>query len=102
MESPDPSFRRCLLMESLAVLAADAQTQVAWLARHAVMTDEIALDFDHAFRMAEALVADGQLARGVMADLQEIDGILSRMSGGAVDRDHVAVVEEPVEDRGGQ
>jgi hypothetical protein len=81
MESPDPSFRRRLLMESLAVLAADAQTQVTWLDRHAVMTDEIALDFDHAFRMAEALVADGQLARGVMADLQEIDGILSRMSG---------------------
>jgi hypothetical protein len=68
-------------MESLAVLAADAQIQGTWLARHAVLTDEIALDFDHAFRMAEALVADGQLAHGVMADLREIDGILSRMSG---------------------
>ncbi|MFF7074538.1 hypothetical protein [Streptomyces pseudovenezuelae] len=82
MESPDPSFRRRLLMEALTVLAADAQTQVTWLVRHAVMTDEIALDFDHSFRMAETLVAEGQLARKVMADLQEIDVILSGMSGG--------------------
>ncbi|MFE2039170.1 hypothetical protein ACFXBB_39325 [Streptomyces scopuliridis] len=82
VESPDPSFRRRLLTEALTVLAADAQIQVAWLVRHAVMTDEIALDFDHAFRTAEALVAEWQLARGVMADLREIDVILSGMSGG--------------------
>ncbi|MET8898748.1 hypothetical protein [Streptomyces albogriseolus] len=82
MESADPSFRRRLLMEALTVLAADAQVQVAWLVRHAVMTDEIALDFDHAFRMAEALVAEGQLGHRVMADLQEIDVVLSGMSGG--------------------
>jgi hypothetical protein len=69
-------------MEALTVLAADAQIQVAWLVRHAVMTDEIALDFDHAFRMAEVLVAEGQLALGVMADLRQIDVILSGMSGG--------------------
>ncbi|MFA3877741.1 hypothetical protein ABS735_29395 [Streptomyces sp. MMCC 100] len=84
MESSDPSFRRRLLMEALTVLAADVQIQVAWLVRHAVMTDEIALDFDHAFRMAEALVVEGQLARGVMADLQEIDVIFSGMSGGGI------------------
>ncbi|GGW15422.1 hypothetical protein GCM10010264_63350 [Streptomyces globisporus] len=77
-----PSFRRRLLIEALTVLAADAQKQVTWLVRHAVMTDEVALDFDHAFRMAEVLVAEGQLARGVMVDLQEIDVILSGMSGG--------------------
>lgn len=35
---------RCrLLMEAPTVLAADAQFRVAWLVRHAVMTDEIAL-----------------------------------------------------------
>ncbi|MEU2970202.1 hypothetical protein ABZ687_35195 [Streptomyces ardesiacus] len=82
MVSSDPSFRRRLLMEALTVLAADAQVQGSWLVRHAVMTDEIALDFDHAFRMAEALVAEGELARGVMADLREIDVVLSKMSGG--------------------
>ncbi|SFL68873.1 hypothetical protein [Streptomyces pini] len=46
------------------------------------MTDEIALDFNHAFRMADVLVADGQIAGGVMADLQKIDVILGGMSDG--------------------
>ncbi|QWA25989.1 hypothetical protein KJK32_00350 [Streptomyces sp. JCM17656] len=69
-------------MESLTMLAADAQTQVAWLVKHGVMTDEIALDFDHALRMAEALVAEGQLAGEVTADLREIDVILGGMSDG--------------------
>ncbi len=64
------------------MLAADAPVQVAWLVRHAVAADEIALDFDHAFRMAEALVDEGQLAPGVMADLREIERILNGMSGG--------------------
>ncbi|MFE9401513.1 hypothetical protein ACFYNY_07040 [Streptomyces sp. NPDC006530] len=80
METPDPSFRRRLLIESLTMLAADSQTQVAWLNQHGVMTDEIALDFDHAFRMAEALVAEGQLTGEVTAGLQEIDVILGGMS----------------------
>ncbi|MEU3506461.1 hypothetical protein ABZ733_00870 [Streptomyces longwoodensis] len=82
MESADPSSRRRLLTEASTVLAADAQSQVAWLVRHAVMTDEAALDFDHPFRMAQTLAAEGQLARGVMADPQETDVILSAMSGG--------------------
>ncbi len=82
VEIPDSSFRRRLLIEALTGLAADAQAQAAWLVRHGVMTDEIALDFDHAFCMAEALVAEGQLACGVMVDLREIDVILSGMSDG--------------------
>ncbi|MET9352537.1 hypothetical protein ABZY14_05865 [Streptomyces sp. NPDC006617] len=82
MESPDISFRRRLLREALTVLAADAHIQVSWLVRHAVMADEIALDFDHAFRMAEDLATEGQLGRGVMADLRKIDVTLSRMSVG--------------------
>ncbi len=53
MESPGPLFRRRLLLESLAV-GRDAPSQVAWLAQHDVLTDEIALDFDHTFGMAEA------------------------------------------------
>ncbi|MEU1201642.1 hypothetical protein ABZ446_36260 [Streptomyces sp. NPDC005813] len=80
MESPDPSFGRRLLVESLTVLSADAQTQVAWLDKHGVMTDEIALDFDHAFRVAGALLSQGQLTGDVMAVLQEIDVVLSGMS----------------------
>lgn len=60
MEIPGSSFRRRLLIESLTVLAADARSQVAWLDRHGAVTDEIALDFTHAFGMAEALVDAGQ------------------------------------------
>ncbi|MER5402586.1 hypothetical protein [Streptomyces sp. NPDC002599] len=81
VESPDPLFRRRLLLESLTMLAADAQSQVAWLAKYDVVTDEFALDFDHAFRMAETLVEEGQLGRGVLPDLQEIDAALGEMSG---------------------
>ena len=81
MEIPDSSFRRRLLIESLTLLAAHAQSQVAWLDRHGVGTDEIALDFAHAFDMAEALVDAGQLGRGVLPDLREIDAVLSAMSG---------------------
>lgn len=81
VESPDPLFRRRLLLESLTMLAVDAHSQVAWLAKYDVMTDEFALDFDHAFRMAEALVEEGQLGRGVLPALREIDAVLGEMSG---------------------
>lgn len=81
MESTGPLFRRRLLLESLAVLAADAPSQVAWLTKHDVVTDEIALDFDHAFGMAEALVDAGQLGCGGLPDLREIDVVLSGMNG---------------------
>ncbi|MEV4331906.1 hypothetical protein AB0K02_15455 [Streptomyces sp. NPDC049597] len=82
MELADSSFRRPLLIESLTVLAAEPQAQAAWLDSHGVVTDEIALGFDHALRMAEALVAGGQMADGVMVGLQEIDVTLSAMSDG--------------------
>ncbi|GGM20624.1 hypothetical protein GCM10010129_76180 [Streptomyces fumigatiscleroticus] len=81
MDSPDPSFRRRLLIEALTVLAADAQAQIAWLAAHDVVTDEIALDFDHAFGLADVLVEEGNLDPGVLADVREIDAVLAEMSG---------------------
>ncbi|MGW0184616.1 hypothetical protein ACWDV7_02495 [Streptomyces sp. NPDC003362] len=81
METPDSSFRRRLLIESLTVLAADAQSQVAWLDRHGVGADEIALDFGEAVGMVEALVNEGHLGRGALPHLLEIDAILSEMSG---------------------
>jgi hypothetical protein len=76
-----PSFRRRLLVESLTVLAADASVQVAWLERHDVPTDEIALDFDHAFRMTGRLVEEGQLSRNVLPELRDIDVVFNEMSG---------------------
>ncbi|WP_234329471.1 MULTISPECIES: hypothetical protein [unclassified Streptomyces] len=81
MESPDLLFRRRLLLQSLIMLAADATSQVSWLAKHDVGPDEIALDFDHAFGMAEALVEEGELGSGVLPELREIDAVLSEMSG---------------------
>ncbi|MEU4089626.1 hypothetical protein [Streptomyces aureus] len=51
MDEPDFMVLRGLLINSLSVLAADASVQTAWLDEHAVAADEIALDFDHAFRM---------------------------------------------------
>jgi hypothetical protein len=81
VESPGPAFRRHLLLESLTVLAADARAQADWLAECGVVTDEIALDFDHAYRMAETLAAEGQLDPGVLPGLREIDALLSGMSG---------------------
>ncbi|WP_240958566.1 hypothetical protein [Streptomyces barkulensis] len=68
------------MIESLTVLAADAQTQAAWLAKCGVMTDEIALDFDHAFGMAGSLMLAGCLTRRVVAGLQEVDATLNAMS----------------------
>ncbi|MFC9259194.1 hypothetical protein ACFT25_05110 [Streptomyces hydrogenans] len=80
METPDPSFRRRLLNEALTVVAAPARVQAAWLEKHGVVTDEIALDFDHAFRMAEGLVEEGFLSRDALPELRLIDSIFDEMS----------------------
>ncbi|MEU5256313.1 hypothetical protein [Streptomyces longwoodensis] len=80
MESPNPALRRRLVMEALIVLAAPAPAQTAWLEKHGVETDEIALDFDHAFRMAERLVEEGLLSRGALPDLRMIDLIFDEMT----------------------
>ncbi|MER8060925.1 MULTISPECIES: hypothetical protein [unclassified Streptomyces] len=46
MGTPDAAFRRRLLTEALTVVAAPAPAQTAWLERHGVVADEIALDLD--------------------------------------------------------
>lgn len=81
MRNPDPSFRRCLLVQSLTVVAADPSAQLAWVDEHGVPTDEVALDFDHAFRMVESLVNDGEVGREVLPELRAIDAIFAGMSG---------------------
>lgn len=43
--------------------------------------DEIALDFDHAFRMSNQLVEHHQISENAAADLREIDVLLAGMSG---------------------
>ncbi|MFJ5213670.1 hypothetical protein ACIP98_03055 [Streptomyces sp. NPDC088354] len=81
MATIDPSFRRRLWVESLTVLAADPSVQVEWLDKYGVPTDEIALDFDHAFLLTGQLVEEGQLSRDVLPDLHDIDVVLNEMSG---------------------
>ncbi|MGW6055485.1 hypothetical protein [Streptomyces sp. NPDC055189] len=72
--------RRSLLVVSLTVVAADASEQLAWVDRYWMSTDEIALDFEHAFRVASG-AADAELDREVLADLKAIDAIFDGMSG---------------------
>ncbi|MFD5662633.1 hypothetical protein [Streptomyces hirsutus] len=81
MPTTDPSFRRRLLVESLTVLAADPSVQAVWLEKYDIPTDEIALDFDHAFRMSEQLVEEGKLSHDVLPDLHGIDVVFNEMSG---------------------
>ncbi|MFJ2807979.1 hypothetical protein [Kitasatospora sp. NPDC087271] len=81
MRVPDAPFRERLFVEALAVLAADPSAQLIWVDEQGVSTDEVALDFDHAFRMAEGLVEDGDLSREVLRDLRAIDAIFAGMSG---------------------
>lgn len=80
MESPGPSFRRRLLIESLTVLAAEASVQVAWLDQHGVLADEIVLDFDDAFRLAGRLVEEGLLGGEVLPELRAVGVIFHEMS----------------------
>ncbi|WP_245687433.1 hypothetical protein [Streptacidiphilus griseoplanus] len=63
------------------MVAADASEQLAWVAGHGVTTDDIALDFEHAFRMAESLAEEGSLDPAVVLDLGAIDLIFCGMSG---------------------
>ncbi|MFJ2188179.1 hypothetical protein ACIOJE_09475 [Kitasatospora sp. NPDC087861] len=45
------------------------------------MTDELALDYDHAFRVVGHLVGAGRLDYEVVAELRAIDAVLCRMGG---------------------
>ncbi|KAB7833454.1 hypothetical protein [Streptomyces mobaraensis] len=81
MRSPASALHRRFLLDSLTILAADAPAQTAWLDRHGVPPDEIALTFDDAFRMTATLIADGHLGPDALPALREIDSALAGMSG---------------------
>ncbi|MFG2339887.1 hypothetical protein [Streptomyces yangpuensis] len=68
-----------MLIEAVAVVAAAATAQVAWLERYDVPPDEIALGFDDAFRLAGQLVEEGELSPVVLPRLQMIDEVFSEI-----------------------
>ncbi|KOV72941.1 hypothetical protein ADL00_05075 [Streptomyces sp. AS58] len=74
------------------MVAASAPAQTAWLKKYDVLTDEIALDFDHGFSMAEHLVEEGLLSHDSLPDLQLIDSIFDEMSDESSDRWTIAAL----------
>ena len=61
-------------------MAAPALDQTTWLEKHGVVADEIALDFEHAFRMAKCLAEEGLLDRDALPGLRIIDSIFDEMT----------------------
>ncbi|MDT0331474.1 hypothetical protein [Nocardiopsis lambiniae] len=81
MDYPAPSPLQQLLIDALAVVAADASDQTAWVDRHEVVVDEIALNFDDVFRMLEIPIEQRQIDESVGDALREIDTLFMIMSG---------------------
>ncbi|MGW3989943.1 hypothetical protein [Streptomyces sp. NPDC004830] len=81
MKTSDLVAARRLLTDALSVVAADAPTQTAWLDRHRVHADEIALDFENAFRASGRLAEHHQISEPVVDALREIDAVFAGMSG---------------------
>ncbi|WP_338692659.1 hypothetical protein V2W30_00525 [Streptomyces sp. Q6] len=69
------------MIEALALLGADSADQLAWIDRYKVVTDELALEFDDAFRLIADLQQDEFLDTEALGKLQLIDTVLEEMSG---------------------
>ncbi|MEU9006369.1 hypothetical protein [Streptomyces sp. NPDC048551] len=69
------------MIAALAVLGADSADQLAWIDQHEVVTDELALEFDDAFRLMADLQQEEFLATEALGKLQLIDAVLAEMSG---------------------
>ncbi|MEV5613635.1 hypothetical protein [Streptomyces sp. NPDC052225] len=79
----DVAVRR--LDQSLQRLAWQADRQVEHVARWRVGPDELALEFDDAFRVALGLVAQGLLPESVGTLLRPVDQILAEMTEGSAE-----------------
>lgn len=84
-DPPVGALGRCsrlrLLVDALAMRAADPDVPRAWVAAQGVAVDELALDFDHALRMVVAgLVAEGLLGDEAAVMLESMDTLLTDMS----------------------
>ncbi len=81
MGTPRASFRWQRMIEALAVLGADSADQLAWIDKHKVVTDELALESDDAFRLIADLRQEEFLDTEALGKLQLIDAVLEEMSG---------------------
>ncbi|MEU6440257.1 hypothetical protein [Streptomyces sp. NPDC047046] len=86
---PGPAPARAYLGKSLALLAASAETQRAWITRYGVPVDELALSYDDAYRRVPSLAAARALDPESVQDLRAIDALFARLS----DEDGAAVWE---------
>ncbi|MFJ7271314.1 hypothetical protein ACIQV3_32510 [Streptomyces sp. NPDC099050] len=68
------------LLAAVALLAAPAPDQLAWLEKYAVPVDEIALNFDDTAVMARQLGDEGWLAPEALSELARIDDLLGRLT----------------------
>ncbi|MBW6435351.1 hypothetical protein KZ829_16560 [Actinoplanes hulinensis] len=82
MDEPGPRFA-VSFARSVAVLALEADAQVAWLEKlgAAPSADELALEFDDGLRLAPIFVQRGWLNDTVMPALTRLDDQLGAMSG---------------------
>ncbi|MFJ3633005.1 hypothetical protein [Streptomyces sp. NPDC090112] len=69
------------LLAAVALLAAPAPDQLAWLKKHTVPVDEIALNFDDAAMMAPQLADNGWLAPEALADITRMNDLLNSPAG---------------------
>lgn len=81
MEPPGPDFVAAFV-RSVAVLALDADAQIAWLGgKRFSLVDELALDFDDGFRLVPTFIERGWLNTTALPVPAEIDQHLDSMSG---------------------
>ncbi|MFJ9613791.1 hypothetical protein [Streptomyces noursei] len=69
-----------MLVDALPVVAAVPPAQVAWLEKHDVPPDEIALGFDDAYRLVGRLVEEDRLSPGVLPEPRMIDEVCHEMT----------------------
>jgi hypothetical protein len=82
----EPGARVALgFVRAVAVLASDAEVQVAWLSRvfaeGGAVVDELALEFDQGHRLLPAFVAQGWIDAAAAPALADLDRQLDDMSG---------------------
>ncbi|SPL94582.1 unnamed protein product [[Actinomadura] parvosata subsp. kistnae] len=84
-EEPAVLVQVLRLVETLVMLAATADEQVAWCRRHGWCEDELALDFDWANGLVPNVdeQAPGLLSPALHECLRQIDDLLGRMGGQA-------------------